>query len=566
MRMAKNLKRVFGVTAALLLYCAAAEAAVIDNANYNFNSGRVEISGRFFDDANGTYATVLCLKGDADISTFTAEDVEKQDETEISGGSFKKSFALNNPVDNQKYTVYITAGGMERKSTFYYTSDIYSVYSDIMSENDEAGFIDKLFGYEKQLNLDDTVFARVTNQQQVLRMCFLMKSEIKNAEGLKNAVKAMAYVQAFNEAKLSEVVDNRRFIPDDILKMSKTDEELSVSAYELYENLITDAGKDKVLNNLIGKGFDDVAALKRAFVYECTIAGIKNNKKSGTEHIGKILNKNNHVIGFDLANYNAAPNNSIDLLLLNGSEWSKSDVQRVLDTKPTVNNDTKGDIGGGGGGSSSGPKGAGSATAGSYSKDYSAGKNNDPNNIDGFSDLDGFDWAADAIKSLFERKVINGKGDSMFCPNDYVTRAEFLKMIILTLNLSTESGECSFTDVSENDWFYPYVSAGVSLGIVTGYEDGSFGSTDRITRQDAAVIIERAAKAAGLAFDEKQENTEFSDKSDISDYAEEAVRKLVTADVLHGNDGAFLPKDSCTRAEAAVMLYNSANALGIKED
>lgn len=557
----RAIKKIFGLTVLLLLFSAAAGAAVIDNANYNFNSGRVEISGKFLDSANGSFATVICLKGDADISTFTAEDVEKQAETEVSDGSFKLSFVLNNPTDNQKYTAYITVGDRERKSEFYYTSDIYSIYSDIMAQNDAENFADRISLYEKQLNLNDTVYSRISNQKAAAEMCYFNKSMINNPEGLKDAIKAASYVQALNESRLSEVFDERRFIADNILKMSETDKEYNVSAYELYENSITDTGKDKVLNNMTGKSFEDLKTMKNSFIYECTMAAIKNNKKSGTEHIGTLLNKNNHVLGFDLTNYNATKDNSIDLLLLNGSEWNKSDVQKVLNTKSTAKDNTRGDIGGGGG-----RGGVGSSASGGYSQSYPVNKTDTPSENKGFTDLDGYDWAETAIKSLYERNIINGKGDSLFCPEDYVTRAEFLKMIILTFGLDAESGESSFTDVSADDWFYPYVAAGVSLGIVTGYEDGSFGGENRITRQDAAVIIERTSKAAGVDFEEKKENKGFSDNEEISDYARAAVEKLVTADILHGADGAFLPKNNCTRAEAAVMLYNCEDALKIKEE
>lgn len=82
--------------------------------------------------------------------------------------------------------------------------------------------------------------------------------------------------------------------------------------------------------------------------------------------------------------------------------------------------------------------------------------------------------------------------------------------------------------------------------------DGSFGIGQNITRQDAAVIL------ANLLPDdtEETENIQYSDESDIADYAVAAVRKLSKAKVINGNpDGSFEPNGFLTRAQAAKMIY-----------
>ena len=47
-----------------------------------------------------------------------------------------------------------------------------------------------------------------------------------------------------------------------------------------------------------------------------------------------------------------------------------------------------------------------------------------------FDDLDSVEWAKDAIKTLAERKIVNGKAEGKFFPNDNVKREEFVKMIV----------------------------------------------------------------------------------------------------------------------------------------
>ena len=55
---------------------------------------------------------------------------------------------------------------------------------------------------------------------------------------------------------------------------------------------------------------------------------------------------------------------------------------------------------------------------------------------------------------------------------------------------------------------------------------------------------------------ETADELNFNDKDLLSDYAKEAVAKMVKLGILNGkNDGNFAPKDYCTRAEAAKILY-----------
>ena len=92
--------------------------------------------------------------------------------------------------------------------------------------------------------------------------------------------------------------------------------------------------------------------------------------------------------------------------------------------------------------------------------------------------------------------------------------------------------------------------------IVKGYSDEKFGIGDAITRQDVAVMVVNAAKTCDYKFEETGADITFSDEDEISEYAKEAVKTLVRAGVISGDDaGRFNPKGNATRAEAAKILY-----------
>lgn len=205
---------------------------------------------------------------------------------------------------------------------------------------------------------------------------------------------------------------------------------------------------------------------------------------------------------------------------------------------------------GGGGGSYGGGGGTISVTPIVQTPDAKASKY--------FDDLTGFDWAVDSINALFEKSVINGKSNRVFDPGANVTRAEFVKMMIEALGFSTDNIECDFTDVSSDMWQYKYIAAAHKFGIVNGYADGRFGINDAISRQDMAVITERALKVYGFEF--AQGNLNFADSEQISDYAQSAISNLASANIITGMpDGNFNPRSFVTRAQAACVIYRAVS-------
>ena len=118
----------------------------------------------------------------------------------------------------------------------------------------------------------------------------------------------------------------------------------------------------------------------------------------------------------------------------------------------------------------------------------------------GFEDVTAeFDWAAESINKLADLGVINGKGDNKFAPNDDITRAEFTKMIVTLLGLEATATETAFADCTADDWFTPYIIAATEAGVVTGVADDAFAPNDTITREQACAILGRALALTGEA-------------------------------------------------------------------
>ena len=105
-----------------------------------------------------------------------------------------------------------------------------------------------------------------------------------------------------------------------------------------------------------------------------------------------------------------------------------------------------------------------------------------------FSDVPDGAWYADAVETLASLGMFTGYPDGTFHPNSTITRAEFAAAALSFADMAP-SARCSFPDVSAQDWFYPYVASAAEYGWIGGYHDGTFRPSGSITRAEVAVIV-----------------------------------------------------------------------------
>ncbi|MBQ6998197.1 MAG: S-layer homology domain-containing protein [Clostridia bacterium] len=177
-----------------------------------------------------------------------------------------------------------------------------------------------------------------------------------------------------------------------------------------------------------------------------------------------------------------------------------------------------------------------------------------------FSDCGG--WYKACVTELAYMGVVSGKGGGLFCPYDYVTREEFVKMICAAINLPEAEIEIPFADVDSNTWYAKYIKSAYNYKIVNGQSTDTFGVGKNISRQDAAVICNNILKNVNTV---KITDKTFADSDLIAPYALESVYNLSSIGIINGDDkGDFNPTSSITRAESAKiineLIYAIANA------
>jgi hypothetical protein len=108
-----------------------------------------------------------------------------------------------------------------------------------------------------------------------------------------------------------------------------------------------------------------------------------------------------------------------------------------------------------------------------------------------FSDVDESHTNQKAIRYLKEQGVVKGYDDGGFHPENEINRAEFLKVIMEAKGLDAAERSHCFDDVTDQ-WFAPYICAALDLGLIAGYDDGTFRPERSINFAEASKIITEA--------------------------------------------------------------------------
>lgn len=179
-----------------------------------------------------------------------------------------------------------------------------------------------------------------------------------------------------------------------------------------------------------------------------------------------------------------------------------------------------------------------------------------------FADVADDFWAAKDIYTLKDAGIIGGKSATEFDPEGDVTRAEFAKMVVGLFGYKATSDAVNFEDCKAEDWFTPYVAAGVEAGVIKGVSDTEFAPNATITREDACTILGRALNKVAQSNELK-----FTDADKVAEYAVPYVALLSELGYVNGyEDGSFAPTNNITRAEAAKIIAGIYNAKDSTED
>jgi len=169
-----------------------------------------------------------------------------------------------------------------------------------------------------------------------------------------------------------------------------------------------------------------------------------------------------------------------------------------------------------------------------------------------FKDIAGH-WAQEYIEKLIKRGFINGYNDGTIKPNNSITRAEIVKILVSAAGYEPSGKKASsFADNNKiPSWAMGYVITAAEKGIVKGYDGNEFRPSGLVTRAEMTVMIMRA-----LGYEMTDKNVlKFKDTNTIPSWAAGYISKAYEMKIVQGyTDNEFKPNKVITRAEAFVII------------
>lgn len=165
-------------------------------------------------------------------------------------------------------------------------------------------------------------------------------------------------------------------------------------------------------------------------------------------------------------------------------------------------------------------------------------------------------WAKEPIKELEELGIINGYEDGTFRPKEGVTRAHFVAMLVRLMGYENHNLVPVFTDVEKEHWAFNAVQAAVEQGIILQKDyNKNFFPTQQLTRQEMSIMMGRTLKLTAL----KDSALPFKDQAKITE-----EKGLIATTVKEGlivgfEDNTFRPASTSTRGQAAAILIRLYN-------
>lgn len=532
--MNKFKKRIIALAISSVFGVSAFAAEIPFNIEYDYLNNKLAISGEGCKD--GDFITVQILKKDKEFENFESADLLYGNQATVGNGTYSFDVGYNEEsgICNARIVSAISDKKTDFKIVISTRAEIEAIYAALNSAveaNDSAAF-------NTAVN-ENLVFLAANPEQTV---------GIKGDEYFK-------YVKA-NRLKVENVSDNTKvfntFLLMESLNEGNTENidskirKISIRSEDMksdYKGIATDQSVQKYFTSKLSKRrLSTIESFNKCFEEALILTAARYGGGYGV--LKAMVEKYKDSVGINEVSSNTNVYKAlIGKEYADGIAFCNAYLTAVKDNNTGSSNS---------GGSSS--RGNGGTSKGSVITPLDT--NTTPERVEiPFDDIEGVDWASEAILALSDKNIINGKEPKKFKPNDNITREEFAKIIVGALGYTSETyTENVFADVDESDWFCDWVNTAYKKGILKGVGNGLFGAGENISRQDMCVMIVNALKIKGIDVTAKE--APFDDYNSIDDYAKQSVGILFELKVINGiGENRFGPLENATRAQAAKMIY-----------
>ena len=407
-------------------------AGTITELSQNLSDGTVSVAGTYSTDC---FRPMFVLKmfNDEEIVAFVQNSDDDNSKT------FEFTIPLSDEAKSGVYTVHINSNAfdepIETELNYANPKEISEKIKEIknMSSSEIMELIDE---YNEFFGLDISVYETLNNKKRAVT--YLESKSYEDVFDFQKDLLMASVIEKTNEDS-KELYNLLKKYPDVI-------EKTNIETYELYTDLNDAKLKtftEKMSGNIV---FLDKKDFFEKFDIALILSSIKEAKVYG--EVSDIMKKYENIIKTsEMSKYYTLKSTAEIDIELCGENFKTIDDLRsktselLKEEKPSKGNSSSGGSGGSGG----------------YSGGISLNvpTNNDGNNTSNsqngdvpvFSDLENVQWAKESITELAGKGVINGKGNGLFVPNDFVKREEFVKLLVSVFEIELAEYEGGFSDV-----------------------------------------------------------------------------------------------------------------------
>lgn len=176
-------------------------------------------------------------------------------------------------------------------------------------------------------------------------------------------------------------------------------------------------------------------------------------------------------------------------------------------------------------------------------------------NVSDYTDVYEGDWYYNTVADVSAKGLMTGTSETTFAPTKNLERGQLASVLYRMNGNPAMSYGYRFPDVADGIFYSIPITWAYDFGIISGYNDGTFGPSDKITREQLATMLYRYAGKAGYDTSVTGNIYDFSDGSSVSDFAKEAMDWAVGYGIISGEaDGRLNPQGNVSRAVCATMI------------
>ena len=170
-----------------------------------------------------------------------------------------------------------------------------------------------------------------------------------------------------------------------------------------------------------------------------------------------------------------------------------------------------------------------------------------------FTDVASDAWYYNVVSQAYGKGLISGMSDTEFSPESSVTGAQLIMMLY-------RADGNAVSEQTSGNWYDEAVDWAKEKSIISDNNGWTFDANADLTREQMMVLLYNYLQYKGNDLSALDDLSSYTDSSEISAYAENAVKALVGKGIIEGDGETLRPLSSLTRAETAVILINAVDS------